>query len=187
MALEDLLAKYGLFAAYLGSVFEGDTVMILAGGLARYGLLYWPASWAMGTLGAVTADSLCFYLGCSGRRTKWASRFAVTKHRISGYGPWAITVARLIPGARVASMLFWGANGLAFSRFLLFDVLGCSLWAATFMACGWALAAQVENLLPKVARIEHRLIVLLAGAVITLLAWRLLLRGWRRSRERPSG
>ncbi|GBD25459.1 Inner membrane protein YohD [bacterium HR30] len=180
MQVDTFLAKYGLLAAYTGSVFEGDTVMLIAGGLSRYGLLSWVGVWAAGIAGAATADIACYWLGRLGQRSSVAGRFRKLARAIDKYGLWEIPLARLVPGTRVASMVFWGSRGLHFNTFLLLDLLGCTLWAGLFAGCGWFLAVQVETLLPALHRFEHRLMTLAIVAATSLVVARYVLRRRRR-------
>lgn len=185
MQLQNFLAKYGLVAVYAGSCLEGDTVMLVAGGLSHYRFASWIAVWTVGTFGALTADTVCFYLGRSGRRLPRAPRLSFLLRGVDRYGPWEIPLARIVPGARVVSMVFWGARGLPFRTFLVLDLLGCACWAASFAGVGWLLASNIEKILPTLERLEHRLMALVVASAVGVSMLRLALYYWRRGSIPP--
>ena len=65
MAIEfiPLVAEYGYPAALLGALFEGETVLVLAGLFAHRGVLDLPLLVALGALGGALGDIAYFTLG----------------------------------------------------------------------------------------------------------------------------
>jgi len=76
-------------------------------------------------------------------------------------------------GTKAASMLFWGLHGLRVTRFLLIDVIGCTIGALVFTGLGYIVSGSAIALLGKVKRVELWLLgVLLVGAVIVFIIHR---------------
>ncbi|GIW43165.1 MAG: membrane protein [Candidatus Binatia bacterium] len=178
MDLEPFLARNGPTLIYLGCVVEGDTVMLVAGGLAHYGVVSPLAAWLAGALGAFTADTFFYWIGRWGAHMPWLRRFA-PMHRATGrWGPFEIVLARLVPGARVASMLYWGMNRLSYGWFGMFDLLACPLWSAVFALVGFVFASQLSRLLPMLLRLEHRLLMLAIAGLSVLVLIRRVRHYW---------
>ena len=63
VSLQHFIQEYGYWALLLGTILEGETIMLLAGFAASQGHLSLPWVWLVGFLGAVTGDQTFFYLG----------------------------------------------------------------------------------------------------------------------------
>jgi membrane protein DedA with SNARE-associated domain len=164
MALEHFLRDYGLWALFFAAAIEGDVTLLLTGLLIH--LNVWPAgkAVAVGALGAMAGDSFYFWLG-HGTARRWLTtahgrrvmprikRFA---HR---YGVKSLILGRYIYGARVATMVFWGMQGLPVARFLLLDALNCSIWAIGFGGIGYLFSTSIEAWLGRVSRFEGWLLL----------------------------
>ncbi|MBX9756712.1 MAG: DedA family protein, partial [Pseudomonadaceae bacterium] len=63
MMLEQFLQDFGYFALFLGTFFEGETILVLAGFLASRG--YMQIEWVLVTafFGSYAGDQLWYYLG----------------------------------------------------------------------------------------------------------------------------
>jgi membrane protein DedA with SNARE-associated domain len=185
--MDDLIARYGLVAVFIGAALEGDATLILAGVTGALGLLNLPLALAVGAAGAVAGDTVWYAIGrwrSAAIRDSGLYRRAgpAVEHLISRVGPWQIVIARFIYGTRGATMLLWGAWRLPLARFLFYDLLGCALWASILGVLGYAGSHSARALLGEVARIQ----VWLLGAVLALLVGWLGVRyarhRWRLSR-----
>ena len=164
MALEHFLRDYGLWALFFAAAIEGDVTLLLTGMLIH--LDVWPAgkAVAVGALGAMSGDTFYFWLG-HGTARRWMTtahgrrvmprikRFA---HR---YGVKSLILGRYIYGARVATMVFWGMQGLPVARFLLLDAINCSIWAIGFGGLGYLFSTSIEAWLGRVRRFEGWLLL----------------------------
>ena len=63
MSLESLVASYGYAALFLGTLLEGETVLILAGIMAHLGLMKLPLVMLVALLGSFLGDQFYFFLG----------------------------------------------------------------------------------------------------------------------------
>ena len=59
----NIYIKYGYAAVIIGSFFDGETVIVLAGFAAHQGYLKLPFVLAFGFLGAILGDQLYFHIG----------------------------------------------------------------------------------------------------------------------------
>ena len=175
MHLQELLIRYGLIAVLIGSAFEGDFSLILAGVVSHLGIFpFWLAVGA-GTLGSLVGDSLWYgfgrFRGPKFREGKLYRRVGPTIDRLARQlGPWELLAARFVYGTKAASMLFWGLHGLSLPRFLLIDAIGCVLGSLVFTGIGYLLSGSAQVLLGHVRRVQLWLLgVVIAGAVLVYL------------------
>ena len=61
--LESFVQNYGYGALFLGTLLEGETVLILAGLMAHMGLMKLPLVVLVALLGSVLGDQFYFFLG----------------------------------------------------------------------------------------------------------------------------
>ena len=92
MHLEQLFLRYGLVAVFLGSAFEGDFTLILAGVLSHPGFFPFPLAVAAGALGSLVGDSLWYgfgrFRGPRFRRGKLYRRVGPRIGRLAPRRPW---------------------------------------------------------------------------------------------------
>jgi len=197
-ALEPLLGDarlvyVGLFAAALidatGLPFPGRVILVAAGAGMASDWLDVAALTAAAALGAVAGDHLWWAAGRMGAgprllavycRLSLASRRCErrTRERFDRFGPFAIVVGRFVAGVRVVSGPVAGGGALSYPRYLLFDVLAAVVWAAAFVALGYALGAQWRLLLERygTVAIVAAVAVMVGGGIVGIVAVRLMRR-----------
>ena len=176
-----LIASYGYLAVFLGTLFEGETVLLAAGFAAHRGLLQWPAVVALAFVGASLGDQLAFLLGrwrgaaLIARYPALAQRaprvHAVLEHHHVAF----ILTVRFLYGLRIAGPIVMGSSGLPYLRFALLDMLGAALWAPLVTGAGYFFGVALTALLGDVEHIE-------AAILIGILAAGFIVRLWRRRR-----
>lgn len=175
MHVQELLIRYGLVAVLIGSAFEGDFSLILAGVVAHLGIFPFAQAVAAGAIGSLVGDSIWYgfgrFRGPKFREGKLYRRVGPTINRLAKrLGPWELLAARFVYGTKAASMLFWGLHGLSLPRFLLIDTIGCVLGSLVFTSIGYLVSGSATVLLGKVHRVQLWLLgVVLVGAVIVYL------------------
>jgi membrane protein DedA with SNARE-associated domain len=173
--LQQLLIQHGLIAVLIGSAFEGDFTLILAGVVAHLGIFEFWLAVAAGAVGSFVGDSAWYALGrLRGPRFREGKLYERVGHRIERLaqrmGPWELVAARFVYGTKAASMVFWGLNGLSLPRFLLIDALGCALGALVFGSLGYLLSGSATALMGHVKRFELWLLgAAVAGVVIVFI------------------
>ncbi len=186
MILAPWVAAYGYPAALVGALFEGETVLVLAGLFAHRGVLDMPLLIVLGAIGGSVGDIAYFALG---------RRFGATLlERYPRFGPAAARVHALIErfpnlavigirflyGLRTVGPAVIGTSALGWPRFLLLNALGALAWSACWVGAGYVLGEAAQRLLGNVVRVERDLFI--AAAVIALIAT-IILRLRRRDRN----
>jgi membrane protein DedA with SNARE-associated domain len=171
---QQLLIRYGLVAVFVGSAFEGDFTLILAGVVAHLGIFAFPLAVAAGAAGSLIGDTAWYTLGrLRGprfRAGKLYRRVGPTIERLARrMGPWQLLAARFVYGTKAASMLFWGLHGLSLPRFLLIDTLGCVLGSLVFTSLGYLVIGSATALMGHVKRFELWLLGAFVVAIIIVV------------------
>lgn len=172
MSLSALLAQYGLVAVFAGTLFEGETLLLLAGYAAHRGYLDLTAVVAVAWAGAVLGDQFWFWLGrCHGtrllaRRPALAARVARALALIERHPDGAVFAMRFAWGLRIALPVALGTSRVSWRRYTLLNALSALLWAPLVAGTGYFFGAALARHPDMLTRYEHwGMAAVLAGAV----------------------
>lgn len=172
--LETFIARWGYLAVGVGTLFEGEAVLIAGGALAHRGLLSLPVVMLSAFVGSVGGDQLWFQVGRRwGRRSfEPRGRLQLRAERVRAWlgrrGALFVFAFRFIYGMRTATPIALGASDYPPWRFALLNALGGAVWAVAFGAAGWALGASLATVLQRATRVEE---LLAASAGMALAIW----------------
>ncbi|MEY2644064.1 MAG: hypothetical protein RLZZ124_346 [Cyanobacteriota bacterium] len=204
--LEALLGRWGylvIFAAMLlenaGLPLPGETVTLLGGYAAGSGQLNLAGVMLAAAGGAVLGDNLGYWVG---RRWGWGlllrvgrllrqppEQLEVLRDRFLRHAGLSVFLGRFVAVLRVLAGPMAGAVAMPYRRFLLCNLAGAVLWAATMVSLAW-LAGRwipIQRLISGV--VQFGLGALLLIGLILVLP-RLLSRlegGWLEGRDSGSG
>jgi membrane protein DedA with SNARE-associated domain len=124
-----------------------ETLVVIGGNLASSGDLSLPLVIIAGATGAIIGDNISYGIGSwvgehtvkrvfrsekAHKRLDWAER------TLDERGAYIILIARFIPGGRTAVTFSAGyVHSLPWRRFIVYDVLACSLWATYAALLGY--------------------------------------------------
>ncbi len=188
-----LFSLYSYWILFFGAMLEnsglpipGELLLLLAGALAGAGKMAFAAALGAAIIGAVAGDCLAYYIGRKGGRklielycgytvstcncTEKAENF------FARFGIFTIPLARFIVGVRLFSAPFAGAVRIAFSKFLILDVIGAALWASIFLVLGLAFKNGILDFLPVFEKFRYGLVIAFVFAVAVFAGFKL----WRR-------
>jgi membrane-associated protein len=149
----------------IGVVLPGDSVLFTAGFIASQGIAFniWILI-AIIFIAAVIGDNVGYLFGKKvGKRifNRNDSRFFhkdnITKAQkfYDKHGPMTIVLARYIPIVRTFAPLVAGVGDMNYKIFILFDIIGCAVWAAGITLLGYYLGKTIPGvdkyLLPALA------------------------------------
>lgn len=161
------VASYGYIAVFVGTLLEGESILIAAGFAAHRGLLDWHWVVVVAIVGATLGDQLAFLLG------RWKGdalieRFAVLseqKRRIhellERYDVLCVLAVRFLYGLRIAGPVILGSSRVPMLRFAVLNLIGAALWALVIAGVGFAFGATMEALLTDIKKIEEALLILI--------------------------
>ncbi|GHF57923.1 membrane-associated protein [Deinococcus metalli] len=161
-----VFAESGLLAGFF---LPGDSLLITAGLLARQGTLNLPGLMLAVAAGAILGDSVGYAIGRKfgpavfnreGSRLLRPEYVQRTQAFFDRHGSRALILARFVPVVRTVAPTMAGVGGMAYPKFLTYNVVGGLLWALGVPLLGYALGGLIPNL--------DRYILLLVGVVVVL-------------------
>ncbi|MBI3432786.1 MAG: DedA family protein [Hydrogenophilales bacterium] len=185
MDIVALIAQYGYVAVFLGALFEGESVLLLAGYAAHRGYLDFAVLTGVAGMGAMTGDQFFFWLGRRHGQTLLLRRPALrgkVDHAldlIQRHPAGVILAMRFMWGLRIALPVAVGLSGVTRWRFFWLDLASAALWAPLVGGVGYLFGALLSTHLAVLHRIEHWVML---GFVVAVLA----LRGFLHSRHTRS-
>lgn len=158
--LESFLQTYGLLAVVLGTFFEGETILVLAGLASHRGYLSLGSVIAAGFVGTFVGDQLYFQLGRRrgavflAKRPAWRGRVRRARHFLSRHHVAFILGFRFLYGLRTVSPFAIGMSDVPLRRFLLLNALGGLVWSAAIALLGYSVGQGAEALLSRAKEVE---------------------------------
>lgn len=138
-----------------GVIVPGETLVIVGGFYARRGELWLPLVTTVAVVGAALGDNLGFWIGRRfgrGFLERHGAKLFVTPERLetaeryyARHGGKTIFLARFIPVVRSVGFIVAGVARMEWKRFIVYDLAGALIWAATHSVVGYALGASYES------------------------------------------
>lgn len=185
MAIEAIIARYGLLAIFLGAGIEGEAVVVTGGVLAHAGVFpLWQAI-AAATVGSCVVDQFWFQLARRFRNGRWIvatkkrAAFARALSFLERYPNSFIFGFRFIYGLRTVSPIAIGASDIAAAKFIALNAFAAAIWAPMFTMIGYWLGKAAGPLLQ-----DTQTLGIILVAVIVLIAIASAAFAWFR-RTRP--
>jgi LPXTG-motif cell wall-anchored protein len=194
-SIDLFLAQYGYFAIFallmlgiVGPLIPDETILVLSGIAVHRGQLT-----MLGTIGVAFAGSLCgitlsYTLGRTGAiyvlerygpLNRWVGRHLPDVEKwFHRYGKWTLFFGYFIAGLRHFTALTAGMSKLSPGVFMLYAYPGGLIWVICFVAIGYYVGAEWEQLARRLDR--GALIAAGAIALAALAAWYLRRRKQRR-------
>jgi len=182
--LESLLTTYGYPILFIGTLMEGETVMILGGLSAHLGYLSLPWVVVIGFLGAVCGDQISFFIGrrhgpaLLARYPSWNARAERVLQKLGKHQNLVILSFRFLYGLRAATPFVIGMSKISYLRFTTLGLVSAGIWAISIAVAGFYFGRAVELVLEDIKSYE---LELLSGVVgVALVVW--LVHVYRRRR-----
>jgi membrane protein DedA with SNARE-associated domain len=185
--MHEFIVTYGYLALFLGSVLEGESILIAAGFLARGGYLKLPLVMLVAFAGTYLADMSIYFLARAkgeaviARFPTARAYYPKVKSLFAKYGVWAIFVTRYLYGFRLAAAATLGLTRMKRGTYLPFNFLSCIIWAVIMGGLGYLFGASLEALIGQIKRYEKLVVLLII--ILGLSGW-LVRRLWSKRRRR---
>ncbi len=168
------LQSLGYLGAFLGAVLEGEIMLITFIQLARLGYLnlYWVVlAFSMGTL---TTDWICFFIGRQRGRQyfvdhpKFKRQFEKMDRLMNKREQYLLLTYRFMYGFRFVLPILFGLSSVSIRRFVVYSLIGTLVWVGSFTTLGYFFA---ELVIAHLEWVQANLlyIFLILGAVIFLV------------------
>ena len=188
MQLEELLARYGLWALGIGAGVEGETVTVLGGIMVHRGLFALLPAILAASLGSFLADQAFFLIGRRFRdaayvrnaraRPAFQRALAIFERHPAGF----VFAFRFLYGLRTISPLAIGTTMFPTARFMAINAAAALLWGATFVSLGYVFGQGIEALFGRIRSVEMLLVPFAAVIIAACIIRYMIVQ--RRSRPR---
>jgi membrane protein DedA with SNARE-associated domain len=163
----------------VGSLGEGMPIMLFGGFAARRGWLELiPSVILVGALGNALAQAAWFFAArltagkVLARRKRLADKVDRAQRWLARWEAPMVIAARFVPGFGSAALLAVALSRISPARFMVLNIIGALIWAASLGALGYALGQAVEALLGDIDDYEGPIAALLVIAAAVWIAWR---------------
>jgi membrane protein DedA with SNARE-associated domain len=181
---EALVGQFGYLAVLIGTFFEGETVVLVAGALAQQGSLALPLVILTAFIGTTLGDMTWFFAGrragmafFKGRPT-WEARARKVEDFLQRRGDLFVLGFRFLYGIRTVAPATLGAIGYDPKKYLALNAIGAAIWSVAFGLIGWGAGKGFETAMGRGLHVQISVVVILS--IIGLVV---LIRWLRRTRE----
>jgi membrane protein DedA with SNARE-associated domain len=185
--MESFIYTYAYLGVFVGTFFEGETILILAAFAAHSGYLSLPGVIIIAFLGTICGDQFYFFLGrWHGRqilekRKNWRARVEKAQRLFDRLSTHLILISRFLYGLRTVTPFIVGMSSVPSVKFVVLNVIGAAVWAIGIGAGGYLFGNALEAMFGEIKRYE--LYVFAAIAILGVAIWALYFS--RRSGRKP--
>ncbi len=163
MSLEAFFEIYGYPALWVGTFFEGETFLVLAGFAASRGYLDIPWVILVAFAGTLSGDQAFFYLG---RRHSamvqsflvyypaWQNRVERVQRLIERHQAALVFIFHFLYGLRIAFLLVIGLSRIPAGRFFVLNFLSALVWAVVVGMVGYLFGSALAMIIGDLKGLE---------------------------------
>jgi membrane-associated protein len=166
---------------FFGFFLPGDSLVFVAGLLSGTEYLdinifvLWPLLIGCASLGSMVGywfgKSAGHYLAHRKENFFYKKRYLdMTRGFYDRYGMWAFILGRFLPIIRTFVPIFAGLAHINYNKFILFNIIGATIWISTMLFAGYGLGNMFPALTDHLEAIVAGMIIL--TAIPVLVAWR---------------
>lgn len=172
MDLEYLISNYGYWAVLIGTLFEGESIMILGGFFAQRGYLNLSWIYLYGFIGTYIAETFFYYLGRTKgadfikRKPRWKAKSRRIFRLLHRHKYTLIIGHRFVYGMRSITPFIVGTSGIRPIQFAILNAVGALIWTLALGTAGYFFGRTLESYFDKFEKYE---IWVLAGFILFIL------------------
>jgi len=172
--LSDFLQNFGYLALFIGTFFEGETIVVLAGFLSYRGYFDLKIVMLVAFCGSFAGDQLWYYLGRSKGRQIIASRpkwqvMCDKALKYLGKNPdlWVLSF-RFVYGIRTVMPVAIGLSGYSPLRYFVLNGIGAIIWSIALSLASFYLGDVLLAILGNIKKYELWILgaLLIAGLIL---------------------
>lgn len=160
MSPQALLEQFGYLAVFLGTILEGEAILIAAGFFAARGYLDLFLVMIVAFCGAFGGHLFWFWLGRAhgvrllDRFPRMRRSFGPGLRVFERYGARAIVMTQWLYGLRITCAVIIGMSKISFLRFAIYEAISCAIWSVVVTAAGFYFGRAIESVLGRVPHLE---------------------------------
>ncbi|MCL4539122.1 MAG: DedA family protein [Bacteroidetes bacterium] len=172
--METLLREYGYLLIFAITLFEGETVLIIAGILAHQGYLNLELSMLSAFLGSTVGDQIFFQFARQEgltfvKKFKYiASVLPRAEQLVKRHGSYIVLFSRYIYGLRTALVVMCGLGKMPPLKFSAYNIFASLIWAVSYGFLGYFFSKVIGSF-AGIGKTE--VIVTVAIAVAAVVYW----------------
>ena len=175
-----LLIIFTETGVFFGFFLPGDSLVFVAGILTESKLLDINVFllWLMLIVAAATGSMVGYWFGTragnylANRKENFFYKkkyLEMTRSFYGRYGVWAFILGRFLPIIRTFVPIFAGLAHINYNKFILFNIIGATIWISTMLFAGYGLGNMFPTLTDHLELIVFGIIVL--STIPVLAAW----------------
>lgn len=172
--IEAIIREYGIYAVFVLCTVEGDITLLLSGAMAHSNAFGERSFWQVfvaGVLGGLVGDTIGFFTGRLFRESVKSCRFyKVAQPRIEKivdkFGGYSVIISKYIYGIRTGMAIFIGMGKMSYSRFILLDVISCSIWVSLLAGLGYFFSGAITGIIGDFQHLGIALFFIVALGVV---------------------
>lgn len=188
--LIDIIKDWGYLAVFLGSLVEGESVILVACFMAHLGYLSLPKIMIIAFCGTLFADQALYYVG------RYYGQAIIQKfHRLHApanrafkllhsWDIWFILSFRFIWGIRTISPIVIGSSGITPQRYTPLNLIAAIVWTLISCIGGYMLSGVIEEIGLHVIK---RYFGYFTVAVVFFVIAFIILKRWLKKRYEKMG
>jgi len=168
----DFVQTWGYVAVLLGSMIEGESVILTASFLAYQGYMSLPKIMIIAFFGTLIADQGLYQLGYR-YGPSFLKRFPKMKDRserafslLHKWDFWYILTFRFIYGIRIISPVVIGAAHVSPWRFIPLNLLAAVIWTVVSCVGGYLLGDTVQRVIENFDVIQRYIVFVFIGIIV---------------------
>jgi membrane protein DedA with SNARE-associated domain/rhodanese-related sulfurtransferase len=87
-------------------------------------------------------------------------------------GPWALVIAKFVPGLSAMTAPLAGTSRMPWQRFAFYDAIGSLLWSCSYIATGFVFSSELERALASLRLLGGGLLALLLTTLGGYIVWK---------------
>ncbi|MCO8162582.1 DedA family protein [Pseudomonas sp. 21LCFQ010] len=173
--LQNFLNDFGYLALFIGTFFEGETILVLAGFLAFRGYMDLNMVMLVAFCGSYAGDQLWYFMGrrhgrkLLARKPRWQAMGDRALRLVRKHPDLWVLSFRFVYGLRTVMPVAIGLSGYPPARYLILNGIGAAVWAVALASASYHFGSVMEGLLGNIKKYE--LWVLGGLLVIGLALW----------------
>jgi membrane protein DedA with SNARE-associated domain len=179
-----LFQEYGYLIIFTGTFFEGETTLVLGGLLSHQGHLNFWIVIATAVSASYIGHVFFYFMGKTAspwvllRFPKFQLKIQKVEYHIRRHETTSLFITQYVFGFRLASALSFGILGMKISKFLVLQLISCTLWAILFTSLGFLVGDSCEGI---VKNIEWAILIILITGFLIAIIGRKFFDYWLRS------
>lgn len=160
MSPQALIEQFGYLAVFLGTILEGEAIVVAAGFFAARDYLDVYLVALVAFSGALSGHLFWFWLGRAhgvrllDRFPRMRKSFGPGVRVFERYGASAIILTQWLYGLRITCAVIIGMSKISLFRFFVYEAISCAVWAVVITAAGFYFGRVIEAFLGRVPHLE---------------------------------